>query len=55
MIVGSYYGFLLDAGHMRTGGYGHHSTYKDLREAFLGQSASVCLYPFNEGIAFGIP
>ena len=47
MIVGSYYGFLLHAGHMRTGGYGHHSTYKDLREAFLGQSASVCLYPFN--------
>ena len=40
MIAGSYYGFLLNAGHVRTACCGHHGTYKDLREAFGGQSAS---------------
>ena len=41
MIAGSYCGFLSNAGHVRTACCGHHSTYKDLREAFGRQSASV--------------
>ncbi len=43
MIAGSYYGFLLNAGHVWTVRCGQHGTYKDLREAFWGQSASVTI------------
>ena len=32
IIAGSYYGFLLNAGHVRMACYGHHGTYKDLRD-----------------------
>ena len=43
MIAGSYYGFLLNAGDVRTACCEHHGKYKDLGEAFWGHSASVTI------------
>ncbi len=54
MIAGSCCGFLPNAGHVRTACCGHHGTYKDLRETFWGQRASVTI-SLQQGYRLGIP
>ena len=51
MIAGSYWGLLPNAGHVQTACCGHHCTYKGLREAFWGQSASGTIL-FQYGVAW---